>query len=155
MKGNQQIIDALNRLLAMELAAMDQYFIHAKMYQDWGLNKLYERIDHEFDDEKGHASKLIERMLFLEGVPDMTTRTGFKVGTDVPSMLESDLRVEYEVDKELKEVIALCEKEGDYVTREMLETLLDDTEMDHAYWLEQQLRLIKMVGLENYIQSQM
>lgn len=155
MKGNQKIIDGLNGLLAMELAAMDQYFIHAKMYEDWGLQKLFARIDHEFDDEKGHASKLIERMLFLEGVPDMTTRTGFKVGTDVPSMLESDLRVEYEVDAELKKVIALCEQEKDYVTREMLETLLDDTEMDHAYWLEQQLRLIKMVGLENYIQSQM
>ena len=155
MKGNQQILDALNGLLAMELAAMDQYFIHSRMYQDWGLEKLHARIDHEFDDEKGHASKLIERMLFLEGVPDMTTRTGFKVGTDVPSMLESDLRVEYEVDAELKKVIALCEQEKDYVTREMLETLLDDTEMDHAYWLEQQLRLIKMIGLENYTQSQM
>lgn len=155
MKGNQNIIDALNGLLAMELAAMDQYLIHAKMYEDWGLTKLYERIYHEFDDEKGHAEKLMERMLFLEGEPDMTTRTGFKVGTDVPSMLESDLRVEYEVDAELKKVIALCEQEKDYVTREMLETLLDDTEMDHAYWLEQQLRLIKMVGLENYTQSQM
>ena len=155
MKGNQNIIDALNGLLAMELAAMDQYLIHAKMYEDWGLTKLYERIYHEFDDEKGHAEKLIERMLFLEGEPDMVTRTGFKVGADVASMLESDLRIEYEVDAELKKVIALCEQEKDYVTREMLETLLDDTEMDHAYWLEQQLRLIKMVGLENYTQSQM
>lgn len=154
MKGNQTIIDALNGLLASELAAMDQYFIHARMYQDWGLNKLFERIDHEFDDEKGHASKLIERILFLEGLPDMTTRNGFKVGTDVPSMLESDLRVEYAVDQELKDVIALCEKEKDYVTREMLETLLEDTEMDHAYWLEQQLGLIKRIGLPNYLQSQ-
>ena len=155
MKGNQKIIDALNGLLAMELAAMDQYFIHAKMYEDWGLTKLYERIHHEFDDEKGHASKLIERMLFLEGVPDMTTRTGFKVGSDVTTMLESDLRVEYEVGEALKDAIDLCEKEKDFVTREILETLLDDTEMDHAFWLEQQLRLIKMLGLENYTQSQM
>ncbi|MCG8670298.1 MAG: bacterioferritin [Pseudomonadales bacterium] len=154
MKGNQKILDALNGLLAMELAAMDQYLIHAKMYEDWGLTKLYERIYHEFDDEKGHAEKLIERMLFLEGEPDMVTRTGFKVGTDVVSMLESDLRVEYEVDAALKDVVALCEQEKDYVTREILETLLDDTEMDHAYWLEQQLRLVKMVGLENYTQSQ-
>ena len=155
MKGNQKIIDALNGLLAMELAAMDQYFIHAKMYEDWGLTKLYERIHHEFDDEKGHATKLIERMLFLEGVPDMTTRTGFKVGSDVTTMLESDLRVEYEVGEALKDAIDLCEKEKDFVTREILETLLDDTEMDHAFWLEQQLRLIKMLGLENYTQSQM
>ena len=155
MQGKQNIIDALNGLLAMELAAMDQYFIHSRMYEDWGLYKLYERIDHEFDDEKSHASKLIQRMLFLEGTPDMTKRTGFKVGTEVVSMLESDLRVEYEVAKELKDVIELCEKEKDFVTREILESLLDDTEMDHAYWLEQQLGLIKKVGLENYLQSQM
>ncbi|GGW88652.1 bacterioferritin [Alteromonas halophila] len=155
MKGSQKIIDQLNALLAYELAAMDQYFIHSQMYLDWGLNKLYERIDHEFDDERGHAQKLIERMLFLEGTPDMTQRTGFKVGKDVPEMLESDLRVEYEVDAKLKEVIAFCESEKDYVTRDMLVELLDDTEMDHAYWLEQQLGLIKRLGLQNYLQAQL
>ncbi len=155
MKGNQRVIDALNGLLAMELAAMDQYFIHSRMYDDWGLQKLFERIDHEFDDEKGHAAALIERMLFLEGTPDMTKRDGFKVGTDVPSMLESDLRVEYEVDKKLKDAIKVCEEEQDYVSREILEKLLDDTEVDHAYWLEKQLGLIKKIGLPNYLQSQM
>lgn len=155
MKGNQNVIDGLNALLAYELAAMDQYFIHSQMYLDWGLNKLYERIDHEFDDERGHATKLIERMLFLEGTPDMIQRTGFNVGKDVPEMLESDLRVEYEVDAKLREVIALCEQEKDYVTRNMLIVLLDDTEMDHAHWLEQQLNLIKLIGLPNYLQSQM
>ena len=155
MKGNANIISGLNALLAYELAAMDQYFIHSQMYLDWGLNKLYERIDHEFDDERGHATKLIERMLFLEGTPDMQTRTGFKVGHNVPDMLESDLRVEYEVDAKLREVIALCEQESDYVTRDMLIELLDDTEMDHARWLEQQLNLIKLLGLPNYLQSQM
>ena len=111
MQGNQKIIDALNGLLAYELAAMDQYFLHSEMYKDWGLNKLHERIAHEFDDEIGHAQKLIERMLFLEGTPDMTQRTGFQVGTDVTSMLESDLRVEVAVTAELKKVIALCESE--------------------------------------------
>lgn len=155
MKGSQKIIDALNGLLAMELAAMDQYFIHSQMYQDWGLHKLYERIAHEFDDEKGHATALIERMLFLEGTPDMVTRDGFKVGTDVKSMLESDLRVENEVAERLKAAIALCEEERDYTTRDTLVPLLDDTEMDHAYWLEQQLGLIERLGMENYIQSQM
>ena len=155
MKGNQKIIDQLNALLAYELAAMDQYFIHSQMYLDWGLNKLYERIDHEFDDERSHAQKLIERMLFLEGTPDMTQRTGFKVGKDVAEMIESDLRVEYEVDAKLKEVIALCESEKDYVTRDMLVELLDDTEMDHAHWLEQQLGLIKRLGLSNYLQAQL
>lgn len=155
MKGNQNIIDSLNGLLAYELAAMDQYFIHSQMYADWGLTKLYERIAHEFEDEKGHATKLIERMLFLEGTPDMTVRTGFKVGTDVQEMLESDLRVEYKVTEELKKTVALCETEKDFVTRDMLMVLLDDTEMDHAYWLEQQLGLIKRLGLSNYLQSQM
>jgi|TARA_B100000965_G_scaffold402189_1_gene427578 bacterioferritin len=155
MQGNPKIIDALNGLLASELAAMDQYFIHSRMYQDWGLHKLYERISHEFDDEKGHAAALIERMLFLQGTPDMTQRKGFKVGADVVAMLESDLRVEYEVDAELKTVIALCEQEQDYVTRDILLGLLKDTEEDHAYWLEIQLGLINKVGLENYLQSQM
>ncbi|WP_026374924.1 bacterioferritin [Aestuariibacter salexigens] len=155
MQGKANVIAALNNLLSYELAAMDQYFIHSEMYADWGLNKLFERIAHEFDDEKGHAKKLIERILFLEGTPDMTQRTGFKVGDDVPSMLESDLRVEYEVADKLKETIAICEQEQDYVTRDMLTTLLDDTEMDHAYWLEQQLGLIKRIGLQNYLQSQM
>ena len=155
MKGNAKVINGLNELLAFELAAMDQYFIHSQMYQDWGFNKLFDRINHEFDDEKGHATKLIERMLFLEGVPDMQTRTGFKVGSDIPSMLESDLRVEYEVDAKLKEVIALCESEKDFVTRDMLVVLLDDTETDHAHWLEQQLSLIKKLGLPLYMQSQM
>lgn len=155
MKGNQKIIDALNGLLAYELAAMDQYFIHSQMYLDWGLNKLHERIAHEFEDEKGHATKLIERMLFLEGTPDMTTREGFKVGDDVPSMLERDLRVEYTVTDKLKHTVALAEIEKDYVTRDMLMVLLEDTEMDHAYWLEQQLGLIKRLGLPNYLQSQL
>lgn len=155
MQGDKEIIDNLNQLLAFELAAMDQYFIHSRMYHDWGFNKLFERIDHEFDDEKGHASALIERILFLEGTPDMTTRDGLKIGKEVPDMLESDLRVEYAVDAKLKEVMALCESKRDYVTRDMLQTLINDTEVDHAFWLEQQLGLIKKIGLENYLQSQM
>lgn len=155
MKGNKKVIAALNKLLANELTAMDQYFIHSRMYDDWGLTKLYERIDHEFDDEKGHAAKLIERILFLEGTPDMVTREAIRVGKDVPSMLENDLKVEYEVAAMLKETIKLCEAEKDYNTREILETLLDDTEVDHAYWLEKQLGLIKLMGLPNYLQSQM
>ncbi|MDC8831096.1 bacterioferritin [Alteromonas gilva] len=155
MQGNQKVLEGLNELLSYELAAMDQYFIHAQMYLDWGFNKLYERINHEFDDEKGHATKLIDRMLMLEYAPDMTQRTGFKVGKDVPEMLESDLRVEYEVGAKLKEVIAVCETAQDYVTRDFLVELLDDTEVDHAHWLEQQLKLIKIMGLPNYLQSQM
>ena len=155
MQGNTKVIDGLNSLLGYELAAMDQYFIHSQMYLDWGLNKLYERINHEFDDEKGHATKLIERMLVLGGTPDMQTRVGYQMGTEVPEMLKSDLRVEYEVAEKLREVIALAETEKDFVTRDMLMVLLDDTEMDHAHWLEQQLGLIDRLGLQNYLQSQM
>jgi len=134
---------------------MDQYFIHSEMYADWGLSKLYERIAHEFDDEKGHAQKLIARILFLEGRPDMITRHAINIGSDVPSMLQSDLDVEYAVADALRDTIKICESEKDYVTRDMLVELLDDTEVDHAYWLEQQLGLIKKIGLENYLQSQM
>lgn len=155
MQGKQNVIDALNRLLKNELTAMDQYFIHSRMYQDWGLNKLFERIDHEFDDEKHHASLLIERILFLEGTPNVSQRDPLMIGSDVTSMLENDLKVEYLVDTLLKDTIALCEQEQDYVTRNMLKTLIDETEMDHAYWLERQLGLIKKIGLANYQQSQM
>jgi bacterioferritin len=154
MHGQQQIIDALNVLLANELSAMDQYFIHSRMYKDWGLHKLFERIDHEVEDEKGHASLIIERILFLEGTPDMVTRDGLQIGKDVPSMLQNDLNVEYAVGALLKKTMALCETQQDYVTRAMLQQLLDDTENDHAKWLEQQLRQIKMFGLQNYLQSQ-
>lgn len=154
MKGSQNIIDALNGLLAYELAAMDQYFIHSEMYDDWGLSKLHARIAHEFDDEKGHAQKLIQRILFLEGVPNMVNRETINIGADVPAMLQSDLDVENAVGQALKDAIKLCEDEKDYVSRDMLVELLDDTEMDHAYWLEQQLGLIGRVGLENYLQSQ-
>jgi len=155
MQGKDNVIKGLNSLLGYELAAMDQYFIHSQMYADWGLTKLFDRISHEFDDEKGHATKLIERMLFLGGTPDMQTRTGLMIGKEVPDMLQSDLRVEYEVAAKLKEVMALCELEHDYVTRDMLLILLDDTEMDHAHWLEQQLGLIKRLGLPNYLQAQL
>lgn len=155
MKGNDKVIQALNGLLSFELAAMDQYFIHARMYDDWGLEKLRDRIDHEFDDEKRHAAALIERMLFLEGVPDMVTREPLQIGKNVPEMLQSDLNVELAVGAALKDAIALCENENDYVTREVLEQLLEDTEVDHAWWLEKQLGLIEKVGLQNYLQSQM
>ena len=154
MKGSQRIIDAMNGLLGAELAAMDQYLVHSKMYEDWGLTKLFERVAHEFEDEKGHANALIERILFLEGVPDLSTREGVKIGKTVPAMLKSDLDLEYAVADALKEAIHLCENERDFESRQVLEKLLADTEMDHAYWLEQQLRLIDKLGLENYLQSQ-
>jgi bacterioferritin len=155
MKGNKTVIKTLNALLVGEMTAADQYFIHSRMYEDWGLSKLHERIGHEWQEELEHASALIERILFLEGTPDLSKRDGLNIGKDVPSMLKNDLDVEYTVVKELREAIALCEKEQDYISREMLEKLLDNTEVDHAYWLEKQLGLIDKVGLQNYTQSQM
>lgn len=155
MKGNNTIIAKLNQLLTGELTAADQYFIHSRMYEDWGLSKLYERIDHEMQEELQHADALIKRILFLEGTPDLSKRDGLKVGKDVPGMLASDLEVELSVVQALRDAIALCESEQDYQSREMLEALLKDTEEDHTHWLEQQLGLIEKVGLQNYLQSQM
>jgi bacterioferritin len=155
MKGNLAIINALNGLLAYELAAIDQYFIHSEMYDDWGFKKLSARIAHEANDEKGHAQGLIARILFLEGKPDMETRDGLNIGNDVIGMLQSDLDVEYAVAKALKIAIQLCEQQQDFVTRAILEKLLDDTEQDHAHWLEQQLSIIQKIGLQNYLQAQM
>lgn len=154
MKGNQAIIDSLNGLLAYELASIDQYFIHSQMYDNWGYRKLYERIDHERQDETGHATLLIARILFLEGTPNVVQRAPLNLGATVPDMLQADLQTEYEVAAALKTSIALCEQQQDYVTRDILLKLLDDTEQDHAHWLEQQLGLIKAMGLENYLQSQ-
>ena len=94
MKGNQKVIDAFNTLLANELAAIDQYFIHSRMYDDWGLNKLYERLNHEMEEEKDHADWLIKRILFLEGVPNMTKRRDLLIGDDVKSMMQNDLTLE-------------------------------------------------------------
>ena len=154
MQGKPIIIAELNKLLAGELSAIDQYFIHSRMYQDWGYSKLFERISHESDEEKQHASWIIERILFLEGRPEMALREPLHIGKTVPEMLQNDLELEYSVVKNLKAAIKLCEAEQDYQTREMLEKQLDDTENDHAYWLEKQLRLIDQIGLQNYLQSQ-
>ena len=155
MKGDNNILDILNSLLAGELSASDQYLIHGEMYADFGLSHLAEKSLHESEHERLHARALIQRILFLEGTPDLAKREVLTVGTTVPEMLKADLDVEYHVVGELKKAIAACEAAQDYVSRDMLVVQLDDTEMDHAYWLEKQLRLINLVGLENYQQSQM
>lgn len=154
MKGQAEVIDYLNMLLKGELAARDQYFIHSRQYEDWGFTKLYERIDHEMQEETEHADALIRRILFLEGVPDMVPNA-FVSGKSVPEMLKLDLALEYEVRANLAKGIELCEKLQDYQSREVLVLQLKDTEEDHAYWLEKQLGLIEKMGLENYLQSQM
>ena len=155
MKGDTKVIEQLNKLLAGELTAMDQYFIHSRMYEDWGFSKLYERISHEMQDETRHADALIKRILFLEGVPDLSKREPLVIGSRVPEMLKNDLELELNVVASLKRVIAYCESVNDYNTREILESMLQDTEDDHTYWLEKQLGLIDRIGLDNYLQSQM
>lgn len=155
MKGDQKVIDTLNKLLTGEMSAADQYFIHSRMYQDWGLEKLYERLKHESEEELVHAAMLVERILFLQGTPDVASREALCIGKDILEMMKNDLSYELDVGAALKDAIAICETQKDYQTREILEVLLKDTEEDHTYWLEQQLGLIDKVGLQNYIQSQM
>lgn len=154
MKGDQAVIDYMNELLAGELAARDQYFIHSRMYAEWGYNKLFERLNHEMEEETQHAEDFIRRILMLGGTPKMVP-AAVNVGTDILSALKADLNTEYEVRDALKKGIRLCEEKQDYVTRELMVAQLKDTEEDHAHWLEQQLRLIEMVGLHNYQQSQL
>lgn len=151
MNGDTQVIDYLNKLLAGELMARDQYFIHSRMYREWGYNKLFEHLDHEMAEETQHADALISRILMLGGKPDMQPEP-LNVGTSVETMLQSDLNIELSVRDALKQGIVLCEKAYDFVSRDLLLAQLKDTEEDHAHWLEQQLRLIDTMGLPNYLQ---
>lgn len=153
MQGKAKVVECLIELLRGELAARDQYFLHSRLYEDLGLNKLYERINHEMEEETQHADDILRRILFLEGKPDMRP-IAIEPGDDVPTMLRSDLALEYKVQKDLADAIALCEQEQDYVTRDMLLAQQKDTEEDHMYWLEKQLSLIEKIGLPNYLQAQ-
>ncbi|HAS14280.1 MULTISPECIES: bacterioferritin [Idiomarina] len=155
MNRDNNVVEQLNRLLAFELTSIDQYTSHSRQYEDMGLMKLYERINHEIDDERGHADLLIRRILFLEGKPKMDAREPHTIGSDVREMLENDLQLEYNNAKTLREVIEYCEEVDDYVTREMLVGILKDTEEDHAYWLQIQLNLMDRLGEQLYLQSMM
>jgi bacterioferritin len=155
MKGNPKVIECLNRLLDNELGSIDQYFTHSSMYEDWGLNKLHEQMKEEIAEETAHADALIKRILFLEGTPDLSSRGAINIGTDTESMMKIDLVNEMKVMTDLRLAIKLCESQGDYESREILQKLLSDTESDHILWLEQQIGLIDKVGIHNYIQSQM
>ena len=154
MQGQPDVIEYLKELLRGELAARDQYFIHSRRYEDQGLHALYERIGHEMEEETQHADALLRRILFLGGDPDMRPHA-FEPGKTVVEMLEKDLQVEYQVRANLAAGVKLCESHGDYVSRDMLIAQLRDTEEDHAYWLEKQIGLIDMMGLQNYLQAQM
>lgn len=154
MKGSKKVIDCMNKLLAGELMARDQYFIHSRMAEDWGFTKIYERYNHEMQEETEHSHDFIHRILMLDGTPNVVPEK-MNVGHDISTMFKNDLDLELKVRDNLKEAIKLCEEEMDFVSRDLIVKQLFDTEEDHAHWLEQQLELIDKMGLQNYLQSQM
>ncbi len=154
MKSDATVIKHLNKALANELVAINQYFLHSRMYEDFGLTKLAEKEYEESIDEMKHADQLIKRILFLEGLPNLQNLGKLLIGENTREMLECDLKLEMIACPDLKEGIAYCESVGDYVTRDLLSAILDSEE-DHVDWLETQLSLLDRVGLENYQQSMM
>jgi len=153
MKGNAKILEALNDILTGELTGINQYFVHAKMCENWGYERLAEVNRKESIGEMKHADELIERILFLEGVPNLQRLGKVKVGENVPEQLKLDRDLEIEAVAKLNKAIALCAEAGDNGTRELLEDLLESEE-EHVDWLETQLELLKQVGEENYLAQQ-
>ncbi|MEM6051796.1 bacterioferritin [Erwinia sp. P7711] len=153
MKGDIKIISHLNKLLGNELVAVNQYFLHARMFKNWGLMRLNDIEYHESIDEMKHADKYIERILFLEGIPNLQDLGRLRIGEDVEEMLKSDLQLELEGARDLREAIAYADKVHDYVSRDMMITILEDEE-HHIDFLETELDLISKIGIQNYLQSQ-
>jgi bacterioferritin len=154
MKGDVKVISFLNKALENELTAINQYFLHAKMYKNWGFEKLYAKEYHESIDEMKHADQLVERILFLEGLPNLQNIGKILIGENTQEMLLCDLKLEQIAVPDLKDAIAYCETVSDYVSRELFAHILESEE-EHIDWLETQLELIEKIGLQNYLQSQM
>ena len=154
MKGDTTVIEHLNKVLKNELTAINQYFLHSKMYKDWGLSKLGDYEHGESVDEMKHADVLIDRVLFLEGLPNLQDLGKLRIGENVQEMLQCDLDLELDAIPDLRAGIAYCESHKDYVSRDLFDAILTSEE-EHVDWLETQLDLIGRVGLENYCQSQM
>jgi bacterioferritin len=153
MRGDPGVIEILNDVLTAELTAINQYFIHAKMCENWGYHHLGEYIRHESIDEMKHADELIDRILFLEGVPNMQRLNPVRVGETVPEQFDLDLQLEYTAIKRLNDGIAACVAAGDNASRHLLEKILVSEE-EHADWLEAQLELIRQIGEPNYLAQQ-
>ena len=154
MQGDKAVIKLLNAQLTNELTAINQYFLHARMYRHWGLEKLGKKEYEESIGEMKHADKLIERILVLDGLPNVQLMHKIMIGENTPEMLKCDLKLEVGAQKTVKEGIAASEAAADYVSRDLFLLILDDTE-EHIDWLETQIDLIEKVGLQNYLQSQM
>jgi len=152
MQGDTTVIEHLNRVLRNELTAINQYFLHSRIYKDWGLSKLAEHEHAESIDEMKHADSLIERTLFLEGLPNMQDMGKLRIGEDVEEMLQCDLDLELDAIPDLKAAITYCESRKDFVSRELFDEILKSEE-EHVDWLETQLGLIERMGVENYLQS--